>query len=406
MHPSHVNRHPSNLIRQPHYDTNLRPFMVIWETTQACDLACRHCRAEAQPGHNPHALSYDEGRMLIDQIADFGKPSPLVIFTGGDPFKRDDIFDLTRYAADKGLTVALSPSGTPLLNPVNLQKLKDVGCKAISLSLDGSTAEIHDTFRGVPGSYDWTVNGWKTAQSLGLKLQINTTVTRYNLDDLPKTFSLVREIGAMTWSVFFLVPTGRGLAADEISPADYEAVMNFLYDASKYIGLKTTEGHHYKRVVLQRAYLDSRLLPVREYMNLNSTYDRLMEGLREVTAGLAPVQPGDRMRRTPMHINAGDGFVFISLLGEVFPSGYLPVSGGNVRINHLKDIYQESPLFKSLRNKQELKGRCGACEYNHICGGSRSRAYALTGDILAEEPFCAYQPASFPFSNEVLATES
>jgi AdoMet-dependent heme synthase len=398
-----TNRHPAHLIRQPNYDTNQRPFMVIWETTQACDLACRHCRAEAQPGHNPHALTFAEGCSLIDQIADFGKPSPLVIFTGGDPFKRDDIFDLTQYATKKGLTAALSPSGTPLLNSANLERLKNVGCKAISLSLDGSTAEIHDTFRGVAGSYDWTVNGWKTAQSLGLKLQINTTVTRYNLEDLSKTFSLVREIGAMTWSLFFLVPTGRGLAADEISPDDYEAVMNFLYDASKYIGLKTTEGHHYKRVVLQRSYLESRQLPVKEYMNLNSTYDRLMEGLRAETAGLAPIQPGDRMRRTPMHINAGDGFVFISLMGEVFPSGYLPVSGGNIRTTHLKDIYQESALFKSLRNKQELKGRCGACEFNTVCGGSRSRAYALTGDLLSEEPFCAYQPGSFPFSNEALA---
>lgn len=226
------------LIRQPRYDLNVRPFMVIWETTQACDLACRHCRAEAQPEHHPGALSYADGCALLDQIADFGMPRPLVILTGGDPFKREDIFDLTRYATEIGLPVALSPSGTPLLNPVNLKKVKEAGCKAISLSLDGSCPEIHDTFRGVPGSFDWTVNGWKTAQALGLKLQINTTVTRYNLFDLPKIFSLVRELGAMTWSVFFLVPTGRGLSEDEISPQDYEAVMHFLYEASKYISLK------------------------------------------------------------------------------------------------------------------------------------------------------------------------
>jgi AdoMet-dependent heme synthase len=401
MNHMETNRHPANLIRHPHYDTSQRPFMVIWETTQACDLACRHCRAEAQPGHNPHALTFEEGCALMDQIADFGKPSPLIVLTGGDPFKRDDIFEITRYAADKGLTVALSPSGTPLLNPQNLEKLKAAGCKAISLSLDGSTAEIHDSFRGVPGSYEWTVNGWKTAQSLGLKLQINTTVTRYNLHDLPKTFSLVREIGAMTWSLFFLVPMGRALTEDEISPADYEAVMNFLYDASKYISLKTTEGHHYKRVVLQRSYLESNQLPVKAYMPLNETYDWLMEGLRAETAGLPPTQTGDRMRRTPMNINAGDGFVFISLLGEVFPSGYLPVSGGNVREKHLKEIYQNSGLFLSLRNKKELKGRCGECEYNRVCGGSRSRAYAVSGDLLAEEPFCSYQPGSFPFAEAV-----
>lgn len=411
------------LIRQPHYDLNQRPFMVIWETTQACDMACKHCRAEAQPEHNPHALSFEEGCALIDQIADFGTPRPLVILTGGDPFKRQDIFALTRYAADKGLPVALSPSGTPLLTPENLGRVKEAGCKAISLSLDGSCPEIHDVFRGVPGSFDWTVNGWKTAQQLGLKIQINTTVTRHNLYDLPKVFSLVRAIGAMTWSVFFLVPTGRGQAEDEISPDDYEAVMNFLYDASKYVSLKTTEGHHYKRVVLQRALLEKRQLPVKEYMRLNGTYDRLMEGLRaEIAAvqverpagaaGYPHAKPGsqenqpasrspDRMRRAPLHVNAGDGFVFISLLGEVFPSGYLPVSGGNVRRVHLKEIYQNTDLFRSLRNQKALKGRCGECEFNPVCGGSRSRAFATTGDILAEEPYCAYQPGSFPFSAEI-----
>lgn len=389
-----------SLIRQPNYDLSQRPFMVIWETTQACDMACRHCRAEAQPEHNPQALLLSEGKILLDQIADFGMPRPLVVLTGGDPFKRSDIFDLTQYGAQIGLPIALSPSGTPLLNPENLQRVKDSGCKAISLSLDGSCPEIHDAFRGVPGSFDWTVRGWKTAQSIGLKLQINTTVTRHNLYDLPRIFALVRDLGAMTWSVFFLVPTGRGLSEDEISPLDYEAVMNFLYDASKYISLKTTEGHHFKRVVLQRSFLEAHDLPVQEYMQLNGTYERLMEGLRTETAQMQ-ILPADRIRRTPMHVNAGDGFVFISLLGEVFPSGYLPVSAGNVRQTHLKDIYHDSPLFRSLRNKQELKGRCGACEFNRVCGGSRSRAYAVTGDILAEEPFCAYQPGSFPFAGEI-----
>ncbi len=276
----------------------------------------------------------------------------------------------------------------------------------ISLSLDGSSPAIHDTFRGVPGSFEWTVNGWKTAQSVGLKLQVNTTVTKHNLFDLPKVFALVRDLGVMTWSVFFLVPTGRGQTEDEISPQDYEAVMNFLYDASKYVSLKTTEGHHYKRVVLQRAYLEAHNLPVQEYIPLNETYARLSDMLRQETAGMQvarPVeqQPGGRMRRTPLHINAGDGFVFISLLGEVFPSGYLPVSAGNVRQTHLREIYQDSPLFQSLRNQKELKGRCGVCEFNGVCGGSRSRAFAMTGDILAEEPFCAYQPGCFPFVDEI-----
>lgn len=392
------------LIRQPAYDKNSRPFMVIWETTQACDLACKHCRAESHPEHDPNALSFEEGKALIDQIVDFGSPSPMFVMTGGDPFKRQDIFELAEYADRKGLPVALSPSGTPLLNAGSLARIRNAGCKAISLSLDGSNAAIHDTFRGVPGSFDWTVNGWKTARDLGIKIQINTTVTRYNLYDLPDIFGLVREIGAMTWSVFFLVPTGRGLREDEISPAEYEAVMHFLYDASKYIGLKTTEGHHFKRVVLQRAYLDEHNLSPSEYFPLNGVYSRLTENLKSVVASRPDLQPPrDHIRRTPMHINAADGFVFISLMGEVFPSGYLPMSGGNIRRTPLKEIYRNSQLFQSLRNKEDLKGRCGICEYRQVCGGSRSRAYAVSGDVLAEEPYCSYVPGSFPFSNQIEA---
>jgi len=389
------------LIRQPRYDLHARPFLVIWETTRACDLACRHCRAEASPDHDPQTLSFAEGCALIDQIESFGTPRPLFILTGGDPFKRADIFDLVAYASSRGLPVAVSPSGTPLLTAANLQRLKDAGAKAISLSLDGSTAAVHDDFRRVPGSYEWTVSGWKAAQAIGLKIQINSTVTRANLLDLPRLFALVRDMGAMTWSVFFLVPTGRGRREDEISPEDYEAVMNFLYDASKYISLKTTEGHHYKRVVLQRAALEARGLRPEDYMPLNRTYDVLKEGLRAVTDGQSSPAPADHMRRTPMHVNSADGFVFISLKGEVYPSGYLPVVAGNVRERSLPVIYRESPLFQSLRDTSQLKGRCGRCEYRSICGGSRSRAYAMTGDVLAEEPFCSYEPGSFPFAVEL-----
>ncbi|MRR10520.1 hypothetical protein EG831_10710 [bacterium] len=243
----------------------------------------------------------------------------------------------------------------------------------------------------------------------------------------------------MTWSVFFLVPTGRGLPEDEISPDDYEAVLNFLYDASKYVSLKTTEGHHYKRVVLQRAFLEAHGLPAEEYMHLNGTYHRLMAKLRQHTgdlplraeepermrrtplhvnagdgfvlvsllgevfpSGYLPLSAGN-VRRTPLHVNAGDGFVFVSLLGEVFPSGYLPLSAGNVRQTPLKDIYQGSELFRALRDKDALQGRCGQCEYRYMCGGSRSRAYAVSENYLAEEPFCSYQPGSFPFPEAIPA---
>jgi radical SAM protein with 4Fe4S-binding SPASM domain len=232
-------------------------------------------------------------------------------------------------------------------------------------------------------------------------LQINTTVTRYNLHDLPNLFRLVQALGAMTWSAFFLVPTGRGLAEDEISPAEYEAVMHFLYDVSKYISAKTTEGHHYKRVVLQRAILEEKGLDFKDYLPLHPVYDELRAGLEQVVreAGLQPRETG--LQRTPLHINAANGFVFISRRGDVFPSGFLPVSAGSVRQQSLVEIYRTSPLFCTLRDSSKYGGRCGQCEFVKVCGGSRSRAFAMTGNYLAEEPFCTYEPGTFPFQAEL-----
>jgi radical SAM protein len=388
------------LIRQPKYNLNDRPFMIIWETTHACDLACRHCRAEAIPEHDPLSLTFKEAKQLLEQVDSFGKPRPIFIFTGGDPFKRDDLFDLLAYGNELGLAMAVSPSGTPLLNETNLQKVKENGGKAISLSIDGSTPERHDDFRQVPGSFALTTNGWQTARKIGLKLQLNTTVTRYNLEDLPEIFRLVLEYGAMTWSVFFLVPTGRGKAEDEISPAEYEAVMHFLYDCSKYISAKTTEGHHYKRVVLQRSILDEKGLKAEDYFDLHPIYFQLKDALQKIVAEHG-LKPKETIHRTPMHINAGNGFVFVSRRGDVFPSGFMPVSVGNVRDKSLVDIYRDAPLFQDLRDPGKFEGRCGLCEFVGVCGGSRSRAYALTGDPLAEEPFCTYEPGSFPFQTEL-----
>lgn len=388
------------LIRQPSVSRNERPFMIIWETTQACDLACRHCRAEAQSELHPDSLKFEQAKTLLDQAADFGKPSPIFIFTGGDPFKRKDIFDLISYGSEIGLVTAVSPSGTPLLNPENLRKVKDAGAKAISLSVDASTAERHDDFRQVPGSFELTINGWKAARDTGLKVQVNTTVTRYNLTDLPEIFKLVQEMGAMTWSLFFLVPTGRGLESDEIAPTEYEAVMHFLYDVSKYISAKPTEGHHYKRVVLQRSILEEQNLPVEDYISLHPIYYQLKTGLDKIVAEKG-LEPRESIRRTPMHINAGNGFVFISHLGEVFPSGFMPINAGNVKEKSLVDIYRDAPLLQTLRDSSQLEGRCGLCEFNGVCGGSRSRAYAVTGRPMAEEPFCTYEPGTFPFQDEL-----
>lgn len=385
------------LIRQPAQDVNQRPFMVIWETTMACDLACRHCRAEAIASKDPKRLTTAEGKMLLDQIKTFGKPTPIVVLTGGDPFKRADIFELTAYGTEIGLPMAVSPSATPLLTRDNLQRLRDAGAKAISLSLDGSTAASHDAFRGVNGSFQMTLDGWQAAQDIGLKVQINTTVTRYNLDDLPAILKRVREQGVMTWSVFFLVPTGRGLLTDEITPGEYEDVMNWLYDASRYIRVKTTEGHHYKRIVVQRSIMDAHGDDPVSVLGLGKTYARLRQQLdRYAGESLLPLDAAP-VRRTPMNINAGNGFVFVSRRGDVFPSGFMPLSAGNIRQQSLVDIYRDAPLFRDLREPDTLQGRCGACEFKTICGGSRSRAYSMTGNPNAEEPFCTYEPGSFAY---------
>ncbi len=389
-----------NLIRKPAYDLNTRPFMIIWETTHACDLACRHCRAEAIATHDPLSLTFEEAKQLLEQVDSFGKPRPIFIFTGGDPFKRDDLFDLLGYGQELGLMMAVSPSGTPLLNEANLRRVKENGGKAISLSIDGSTPARHDDFRQVPGSFDLTTKGWQIARKVGIKLQLNTTVTRYNLTDLPDIFQLVLKYGAMTWSAFFLVPTGRGKAEDEVSPAEYESVMHFLYDCSKYISVKTTEGHHFKRVVLQRAILDEKGLDLTDYFDLHPVYFQLQEALGKIVAE-NKLQPKETIRRTPLHINAGNGFVFISRRGDVFPSGFMPIKVGNVRDNSLVEIYQDAPLFKTLRRTDQLEGRCGLCEFVSVCGGSRSRAYAMSGNPVAEEPFCTYEPGSFPFQADL-----
>lgn len=375
--------------------------MVIWETTIACDLACRHCRAQAIPTHDPHSLATCEGKQLLDQIAEFGKPHPIVVFTGGDPFKRDDLFELLAYGTGLGLPIAVSPSGTPLLTQENLRRLKETGAKAISLSLDGSTPAIHDAFRGVRGSFAMTLEGWQIAHAIGLKLQLNTTVTRHNLYDLPNIFKLAYDLGVMTWSVFFLVPTGRGRTDDEIPPQAYEDVMHWLYDASKWMGIKTTEGHHYKRVVLQRSILEQQGIDPALAMGLGDVYRQLSDSFAMITPTCEKRLPLDEgVRRPPLHINAGNGFVFISHRGEVFPSGFMPISAGNIRETSLVTLYRHSPLFCQLRQYENLEGKCGQCEYKHLCGGSRSRAYAMTGNPFAEEPFCIYEPGSFPYRTD------
>lgn len=383
-------------IRRARYDVRERPFLVIWEVTRACALACRHCRAEAIPSRHPAELTTREGFRLMDQLAALGPPMPLFVLTGGDPFERPDLFELVRYASDLGLPAWVAPSGTSTLTPENLSLLRRAGAVGLSLSLDGSASVIHDSFRGVPGVFRWTLEACRAAVQLGFRLQINTTVSPFNLHDLPQQFLLVRDLGPMTWSVFFLVPTGRGRSLPRFSPRQIEDVLNFLYDLAGFIPLKTTEAPQFRRVVVQRQILEARGEPPERWMRLGRTYARLRSHLAEAAPAIDPTGRR-RVRRPPLEINAARGFVFVSHLGAVHASGFLPLAAGSVRRRPLLEIYRESPLFVALRDPDRLKGRCGRCEFRSVCGGSRSRAFATTGDVLAEEPWCAYRPGSFPF---------
>ncbi|ELZ65685.1 coenzyme PQQ synthesis protein E-like protein [Haloferax prahovense DSM 18310] len=346
-------------------DTSRRPFVLIWEVTQACDLACDHCRADATPARHPDELTTAEGTRLLDQAREFG-PGQLVVLSGGDPLARSDLVDLVEYGTDMGLRMTLTPSGTSSLTSETVAALADAGVKRMALSLDGATAASHDAFRGEDGSFEQTVAAARAAREAGLPLQINTTVCAETVDELPALCDLVADLGAVLWSVFFLVPVGRGRVLDPISPERAERVMEWLTEVSEEapFGVKTTEAPHYRRVAIQRRR----------------------------DASDAP--PTDGIGRR-LGITAGDGFAFVSHTGELFPSGFLPASAGSVRDGGLVERYRESDLFRSLRDRDALRGKCGACEFRHVCGGSRSRAYAHTGDPLASDPLCGYVPADY-----------
>jgi radical SAM protein len=355
-------------------DFNERPFIVIWETTQACDLVCVHCRACAQPLRSPLELSTAEAEGLIEEIARM--QVPLFVLTGGDPLKRPDIFELVEYATKLGVRISLTPSATPLLTREAIANLKGAGLARLAVSLDGSRAAIHDAFRGVHGSYEWTLQAIRWARETGLPVQINTTITRRNLVDFEDMVRLLETLDIVLWSVFFLVPTGRGQAADLVSAEEFESVFARLYEVSRRapFDIKTTEAQHYRRYVAQRRAEERR-------------------GNRSSSAGGAAIkEPSDGIGRAPRGLNDGKGFVFVSHKGEVFPSGFLPLAAGNIRSQSLQEIYRNSPLLIALRDTSNLKGKCGVCEFREICGGSRARAFAMAGDPLAEEPCCVYVP--------------
>jgi radical SAM protein len=348
-------------------DFDQAPFVVAWELTRACSYSCAHCRADAQPRRHPDELDTGEALAVVDDLARF-EPAPILVLTGGDPLMRRDVFKIAAHAGRRGLRVALTPTATALTTPGRMAEAKAAGVRRVAFSLDAPSAVLHDRFRGFSGSYERTRAGIEAAAEAGLPLQVNTTVCLLNAHVMEEMAAVVEGLGAVQWSVFFLVPTGRGRRLAMLSAEGHERLIRSLDAAADGypFDLKITAAPQHRRIALERA-------------------------------GGGNVQgPGfdfaDGLRRPVKGVNDGRGFMFISHRGEVMPSGFLPLSAGRVRESSAVDLYREAPLFKRLRDPEALRGRCGGCEFREVCGGSRARAYAVSGDELAEDPSCPYLP--------------
>ncbi len=354
-------------------DFNKAPFTIAWEVTRACAFACVHCRADAIPQKDPNELTTEEAFQLIDRMAEFG--NPILIFTGGDPMMRRDLNELIAYSTEKGLRCSLTPTATALPTVERLKQAGDAGIRRIALSLDAPLPEVHDKFRQVEGSWQRTMDIYHNAEEAGLSVQVNTTVTNFNVDLLPDMVPFIEDVGAVQWSVFFMVPTGRAQAHYMISAEQHEKVFNWLYDLSKEapFDIKGTAAPMYRRVAIERKKAETK-------------------AGEEVTFQGAGFQYADGLNRPRKGVNDGNGFLFISHTGEIQPSGFLPITAGLVREDDVVDVYRNHKIFTDLRDDTLLKGRCGICEYKDICGGQRGRAYGLTGDYLETDPACVYIP--------------
>ncbi len=346
-------------------ETKVRPpRLIAWELTNACNLACIHCRASAIKEPTPDELSTDEAKHFVDELVEY---KPIIILTGGEPLLRADVYEIAKYATGRGLRVVLATNGT-LLTPDIARRLKEVGIQRVSISIDGANVQTHDTFRGEPGAFDAALRAIEIVKKEGMSFQINTTITKRNLDEIPRIYDLALELKASALHIFLLVPTGRGedIVEDEIPPDEYERVLNWFYDRSKdkRLQLKATCAPHYFRIMRQRAKAEGiRITPE-------------THGLEAMTKGCL----------------GGSAFCFVSSKGDVYPCGYLPALAGNIRKKPFRMIWEKSHVFNDLRDPNKLKGKCKDCEYRTVCGGCRARAYAATGDYLGEEPYCVYVP--------------
>lgn len=361
--------------RMVHADFDQAPFTIAWEVTRACAYACVHCRADAQPHRDPCELSTAGAKVLIERLAAFGN-NPILIFTGGDPLMRPDVFELIAYATERGLRCSLTPTATALPTRERLEKALQAGIRRVALSLDAPRAEIHDDFRKVKGSWQRTMDTLHRAHDVGLSVQVNTTVAKHNIDILYEMVPFIQEVGAVQWSVFFLVPTGRAMVEQMVSAEQHERVFNWLYDLAQTapFDIKATAAPMYRRVAIERK--------------------RAQNDGKPVTFQGAGFQYADGLDRPTKGVNDGNGFLFISHIGDIQPSGFLPITAGNVRTDDIVEIYRHSNLFSDLRDPNKLKGKCGVCEYREVCGGQRGRAYSVTGDYLESDPVCAYIPVT------------
>ena len=371
-HPAPVRaatRHGIGSVKPDGWAYDRAPMIVYWELTNACGLACRHCRATAMPDPAADELTTEQAIGVLDQLAGFGRPGeplPHVVMTGGDPLRRADLELLVRQAQQRGIGVSLAPAVTPLLTPERIRWMKDAGIQAISLSLDGSTAEYHDGVRMVPGTFDATLAALDTAAEVGLPVQVNTLVTSSTAADLPAVYELLSRHTLMQWSLFFLISIGRGAQLQELSPGEAERWLLWAAGVNRDapFRVKTTEAMHFRRLLATPLLRAGRTRQEVEALPMSRAF-----GIRD-----------------------GNGIVFISNRGDVNPSGFLPVDVGNVKERSLVELYRESPLMRSLRDPDQFKGRCGICEFHDWCGGSRARAFAWTGDPLESDPLCPYQP--------------
>lgn len=344
-------------------DYSLSPLNVYWEMTQACGLACRHCRAEAVPEPHPDQLTFEEGVRLIEQIPEFGDPKPQLILTGGDPLMRADLYALIDEARRLRIGVSITPAATTKLTRDVIATLKEHGVEGLGLSLDGSTAAGHDSIRGVPGTFDRTIAAIGWAREYGLPVQINTLVSEETAPDMPAIYELLKPMGIARWSLFFLISVGRGKVLQPLGAGEAELLMKWIYYASRLAPfvMATTEAPSYRRVALEIMQED----------------------------GLNGAQIRETGTARGFGIRDGHGVVFVSHTGDICPAGFLPVAAGNVRQDRLVEVYRRAPLFQQLHDPREFEGRCGVCGYHNICGGSRARAWAATGDPLASDPLCS-----------------